>query len=33
MIIQLTPQQVQSILQQRPDTLLLDVRQEGETQI
>ena len=33
MITQLTPQQVQTLLQQRPDTLLLDVREEGETQI
>ena len=33
MITQLTPQQAQTLLQQRPDTLLLDVREEHETQI
>ena len=33
MITQLTPQQAQTLLQQRPDTLLLYVREEGETQI
>ncbi len=33
MITQLTPHQAQSLLQQRPDTLLLDVREENETQI
>ena len=33
MITQLTPHQAQTLLQQRPDTLLLDVREENETQI
>nr|WP_314229567.1 rhodanese-like domain-containing protein [uncultured Kingella sp.] len=33
MITQLSPQQAQALLQQRPDTLLLDVREEDETQI
>ena len=33
MITQLSPQQAQALLQQRPDTLLLDVREESETQI
>ena len=33
MITQLSPQQAQALLQQRPDTLLLDVREENETQI